>query len=193
MSSNIFEIDFEFERFYRQNDNFQNKSFKTNKENILYEMVYKPNEKKEEKKQKMKELKEESKFLLEDEKEYEEDILRLFGKKFVKSNKKRCQIIYNNKKYELREYLEEIDNNYNREAEEIKIKLIIMNTLENMREMFYGCYHLISVSEYKKEKNKKNNTAPNKLDPIKTNETTDEDNNSNVNDIIINSDMHKDT
>ena len=100
-------------------------------------------------------------------KEYEEDILRIFGKKFVKSNKKRCQIIYNNKKYELREYLEEIDNNYNREAEEIKIKLIIMNTLENMREMFYGCYHLTSVSEYKKEKNKKNNTAPNKLETIK--------------------------
>ena len=68
-----------------------------------------------------------------------------------------------------------------------------MNTLENMREIFYGCYHLTSVSEYKKEKNKKNNTAPNKLETIKTNETTDEDNNSNVNDIIINIDMYKDT
>ena len=48
-------------------------------------MVYKPNEKKEEKKQKMKELKEERKFLSDDEKEYEEDVLRIFGKKFVKS------------------------------------------------------------------------------------------------------------
>ena len=52
MSSNIFEKDFKFERFYRQNDNFHNKSFKTDKENILYEMVYKPNEKKEEKNKK---------------------------------------------------------------------------------------------------------------------------------------------
>ena len=36
----------------------------------------------------MKELKKERKFLLDDEKEYEEDILRIFGKKFVKRNKK---------------------------------------------------------------------------------------------------------
>ena len=35
---------------------------------------------------------------------------------------------------------------------EIKIKLIGINYIINMRKMFYGCYHLTSISEYPKEK-----------------------------------------
>ena len=115
-------------------------------------MVYKPNENKEEKKEIMEDLKKYEIFFLDDEEEYTEDKLRIFGKDFVTNNKRRCRIIYKNKKYELKEYLEEIDNNYNRKAEEIKIKLIGINNIVNMREMFYGCYHLTSFSEYPKEK-----------------------------------------
>ena len=105
-------------------------TLKKNKEYIIYKMVYKPNENKEQKKKNerierkiwnvlelhenkeeiMKELKQKEFFY--DEKEYIGDVLRIFSKDFVKNNKRTCRIIYKNKKYELKEYLEEIDNNY---------------------------------------------------------------------------------
>ena len=69
---------------------------------------------KKKKKKKKKQFKEDGDFIFDDEKEYNEDILRIFGKYFVKHNKNKCKIIYKNKKYKLKEYLEEIDNNYNR-------------------------------------------------------------------------------
>ena len=82
--------------------------------NLIYEMIYKPNEnkkgKKEKKKQFKEQFKEERDFLFDDEKEYNDDVLRIFGKYFVNHNKNKCKIIYKNKKYELKEYLEEIDN-----------------------------------------------------------------------------------
>jgi len=39
-----------------------------------------------------------------------EDKLKIFGEEFVKNNKDKCKIIYNNKEYELKEYLEDIPN-----------------------------------------------------------------------------------
>ena len=107
-------------------------------------MIYKPNEK--DKKEKIKNLKKE-RFLLDDEKEYTEDVIRIFGKYFVIRNKNKCKIVYNNKKYQLKEYFDEIDNNYNPEIKEIKIKLNGINNITNLSKMFYGCYHLSSVSE----------------------------------------------
>ena len=59
--------------------------------------------------------------------------------------------MYNNKKYELKEYFDEIDKNYNHEIKEIKLKLIGINNITNMKDMFYGCIHLSSVSESQKE------------------------------------------
>ena len=50
--------------------------------------------------------------------------LRIFGNIFVKNNKDKCKIIYNNIEYELKEYFEEIDNNYNKQ-DLITFKLII--------------------------------------------------------------------
>ena len=38
------------------------------------------------------------------------DKLKIFGEEFVKNNKDKCKIIYNNKEYELKEYLEDIPN-----------------------------------------------------------------------------------
>ena len=48
-----------------------------------YKLVYKPNENKNEKKDKMKNLKDTFKIILDNDKEYSEDILRIFGKIFV--------------------------------------------------------------------------------------------------------------
>ena len=39
--------------------------------------------------------------------------LRIFGIIFVKNNLNKCKIIYKDKEYELKEYLFEIDKNYN--------------------------------------------------------------------------------
>ena len=75
----------------------------SSKKYICYEMIYKPNENKEEKKEKME--------FFELEKEYTGELLRIFGSYFVKHNKNNCRIIYKNKLYKLKEYLEEIDNN----------------------------------------------------------------------------------
>jgi len=122
---------------------------KANKNDMHFIMIYKPNENKKEKKDKMKKFKEELDYLLDDEKEYKEDVIRIFGKYFVKQNKNKCKIIYNNKKYELKEYYDEIDNNYNPKIKEIKIKLNGINNITNMKEMFYGCIHLTSLSKSK--------------------------------------------
>jgi len=55
--------------------------------------------------------------------------LRIFGKTFVNKNKNKgkCEIIYKNKQFELKEYLEDIDKNYNKNL--IKLKLKINNIL----------------------------------------------------------------
>ena len=46
--------------------------------------------------------------------------VKIFGKKFVENNKEKCKIKYNNKKYELGEYM-----NVEGCENKIKIKLII--------------------------------------------------------------------
>ena len=125
----------EFEMIYKPNINIQNIS-----KNILYEIIYKPNEDKKEKKEKMKNFKRDYNFNLDNAIEYSEDILRIFGKKFVKNNKNKCRIIYENKKYKLADYLEEIDNNY-KIKNIIKLKLYEANNISDMSYMFYGCYH----------------------------------------------------
>ena len=39
--------------------------------------------------------------------------VQIFGTYFVKNNKQNCKIIYNNKEYEIKEYINDIDNEYN--------------------------------------------------------------------------------
>ena len=60
-----------------------------------------------------------------------EEKLRIFGTTFVNNNKKNCKIIYNNKEYELKEYLNDIDKEYNNK-DEIKIILIGINNVTDM-------------------------------------------------------------
>ena len=100
--------------------------------NKYFIMIYKPNISKKEKKEIIKKLKE-NRFPFDDEKDYKEDVIRIFGNKFIKRNKNKCKIIYNNKKYKLKEYFDEIYNNYNQDIKEIKIKLIGIN---NIRKIF---------------------------------------------------------
>ena len=114
------------------------------KKNVIYEIIYKPNENIDWKKEEL------GKLQLDDDKEYSGDEFRIFGKKFVERNKYTCKIIYNNKQYELKEYFKEIDNNY-KDKNIIKLKLIEIVDIIDMSEMFYGCYHLISFSEYLEE------------------------------------------
>ena len=58
--------------------------------------------------------------------------LRIFGNIFVKNNKDKCKIIYNNIEYDLKEYFEEIDNNYNKK-DLITFELKISKRFNNIR------------------------------------------------------------
>ena len=118
-------------------------------EHKYFIMIYELNVDKEEKQKIIKKLK--GYGFRFDEKHYKEDAIRILGKKFVKQNKNKCKIIYNNKKYELKEYLDEIDDNYNHNIKEIKLKIIGINNIIDFSKMFRGCFHLLSVSESKIE------------------------------------------
>ena len=116
--------------------------------NKYFKMIYKPNIINEKEKKKIiKKMIKEHWFIFNDEKEIKEDVIRILGKYFVKENKNKCKIIYKNKKYKLKEYYEEIDNDYNCEIDEIKLKLVGINQITNLKEIFYGCYYLSSVSD----------------------------------------------
>ena len=121
----------------------------------IFEMIYKPKEKKLEKKEKIKKFKTDFRYVLDDDKEYSEDLLRILGKYFVKHNKNKSKLIYNNKKYELKEYFEEIDNNY-KNKDIIKLKIIGLANITDVSRMFYGCYYLSSVNEYTKKPTQRN-------------------------------------
>ena len=75
--------------------------------------------------------------------------VRIFGEKFVKNNKQNCKIIYNNKEYELKEYINDIDKEYNNK-DEIKIKLKGINKVTDMRDMFSYCNTLSSLPDISK-------------------------------------------
>ena len=115
-------------------------------EDKYLKMIYKPNENKKEKQEIIKKLKE-IYFPLEDEKDFKEDVIRIFGRYFVNQNENKCKIIYNNKKYQLKEYLHEIDTNYNHDINEIKLKIIGIDNITNMKDMFHGCFYLSSISK----------------------------------------------
>ena len=74
--------------------------------------------------------------------------LKIFGKDFVKHNRKNCIILYNKKEYNLSEYLEiEINNNNSINNNILELKLVILANLTNMNNMFGGCENLISLPD----------------------------------------------
>ena len=83
--------------------------------------------------------------------EYNKKSIRIFGEKFVNRNKHKCKIIYNNKIYELKEYFDEIDKNYNNQKL-IMLKLKLFNNIINMSYMFYECDTLLSFQYLSKSK-----------------------------------------
>ena len=92
--------------------------------------------------------------LVYDIKDKNKDKIRIFGKKFVKFNKKKCNIIYKNKLIELKEYYNEFSDNYNTKGL-IRFKLKIIHDSINMSSMFKGCTKLFSVSPEKESNNQK--------------------------------------
>ena len=73
-----------------------------------------------------------------------EENVRIFGREFVKNNKHKCYIEYKDKKFELCEYFEDIDNNYNHK-DEILFFLIGINHINNMSYLFADCNTLSSL------------------------------------------------
>ena len=74
--------------------------------------------------------------------------IKLFDSYFVKENKDKCKIIYNEKEYELTEYFE-VGNNLNNDNNLIKIQLKIDNNITNIANMFKGCLTLLSFRALK--------------------------------------------
>ena len=74
-------------------------------------------------------------------------LTRIFDKNFIKRNKNRSRIIFNNREYQLKEYFEEIDKNY-KPAEKIKIILKCFHNILNFNSMLLDCDNLLSMSEY---------------------------------------------
>ena len=72
--------------------------------------------------------------------------VKIFGSEFVKINKNNCQIIYENKEYELNEYFN-ISNNI---KDELKIKLRGINNIINMSCIFYECSSLLYIPDISK-------------------------------------------
>ena len=71
--------------------------------------------------------------------ENNEKKVKILGKKFIEKNKSRCKIIYKNRIYELKEFIEDIDKNYNHK-DIIKLKLIFIHNIIDMSYMFINCY-----------------------------------------------------
>ena len=72
--------------------------------------------------------------------------MRIFGGSFVHNNKNKCHLIYKDKKYDLKEYFNEIDEDYNNK-DIISIKLTGVNNIIYMINMFTDCNSIISLPD----------------------------------------------
>ena len=71
--------------------------------------------------------------------------IKLFGSLFVKKNKYKCKIIYDEKEYDLIEYIK-FYNNYNPNYA-FKIQLRINYNITDLSYMFMNCEELLSVRD----------------------------------------------
>ena len=74
--------------------------------------------------------------------------IHIFGKMFVKNNKKECKFLCEGKLYDLNEYFDL--SNYDKTKDILLIKLIGVNNIKNMTEMFYQCSSLLCFLEVNK-------------------------------------------
>ena len=79
-------------------------------------------------------------------KKNQKEKLRLFSSYFIKKNKLICKIIFKNKIYEIKEFLDDIYLNYKDEGF-VTIILIILNNIIDIRKMFKECISLVSIIE----------------------------------------------
>ena len=78
--------------------------------------------------------------------------LKLFDQFFINNNEDKCTIIYKDQVYKLKEYLEDIDKDYEHSSEkEIKIKLKINKDITNISYMFHTCDRLLYVKDVQKK------------------------------------------
>ena len=76
--------------------------------------------------------------------------IRLFGKKFIKNNKKNCRMVLENKEQEIFEFLYINDTLKEKENEILEIKLKEIQTITNISFMFSNCLSLISLPDISK-------------------------------------------
>ena len=81
-------------------------------------------------------------------KEYDkiEGRIKIFGKDFVNNNKNKCKIIINDKENELIEEYNIKDNS----KDKLEIKLIDIDNITNMCDMFYECSSLSNLPDISK-------------------------------------------
>ena len=72
--------------------------------------------------------------------------VKILDEKFIKKNKNKCKIVYKNKIYEIKEYFEDIDINYNHK-DLIKFRLIFIHNRIDMSFIFNKCDSLFSLSD----------------------------------------------
>ena len=76
----------------------------------------------------------------------DEEKIKIFGEIFVDNNKNNCSIIYESKKYELSSYFKIKEKIKFRN--ELVIKLVINNPINNLSYMFYKCSNLKSIEKF---------------------------------------------
>jgi surface protein len=81
------------------------------------------------------------KYLLYYSMEQVEDKIKIFGSIFVKNNRNKCKIIFNNKKYELQE---ELDIN-DLDIDVFSIIIVGVNNISDFSYMFHECDNLIKI------------------------------------------------
>ena len=108
-------------------------------------------------------------------KEKNEEKVRIFGTKFVKRNKNLSLILYKDKEYELKEFFEDIDNNYNHK-DKFLIQFKEINNIIDLSYMFCGCESLLSIKEL---------THSNTLEKFEKKDNDFEDINIEINDISV--------
>ena len=67
--------------------------------------------------------------------------VRIFGNRFISKNMHKCKIIFKSKEFDLKEYFNDIDHNYNNKTL-FNFKLKGINNITDMSHMFNGCNSL---------------------------------------------------
>ena len=75
------------------------------------------------------------------------DYLRILNGEFIKKNKNKGSILYNNCEFKLKEYCRDINIDINNKKDIIKIILCLNKNIEDISYLFCGCAKLISIKK----------------------------------------------